>query len=376
MFKNLLLLIYFSLSLQRHVNSPDLEKALHNVANYNQILTHFCKKPPHDDWTDEKIGANPKTVYLSECTFGKVYKIDIDGVTKVLKVINMDSEEYFKYLMREVNIGFKALNSKAVDSFPALMALAHIDECYARIVNAYLAQVYIIAPYYEMGDLRRFMQSHLNSGFTNSFDWKLNVLFKIASGLQLLHDHGYIHRDIKPENIFMEDNDNPVIGDFGFVRETQQATTVLGTPLYIAPEIQMEMPYDNKVDVYALGILFFEVINSAGYSLKTSVMADIKDWCFTQEFVKNSFEEYESSVYCKYLEPLVLSMVAKDPKKRYNMKQVIDELTKQRKDIDENEKVFKNNIVQNVKIEDIPNEGFKTRVFNFVKRIARKLWFW
>lgn len=71
-----------------------------------------------------------------------------------------------------------------------------------------------------------------------------------------------MHRDLKPQNILIKEGIIKIC-DFGFARKmsamTIQLHSLKGTPLYIAPEIVSERPYDHKVDVWSLGIILFEL---------------------------------------------------------------------------------------------------------------------
>lgn len=104
-------------------------------------------------------------------------------------------------------------------------------------------------------------------------------------GLTHIHSHGIIHRDLKPENIFIDLSSNPKIGDFGLattgqgsLRQHSSETTVtnrdemtlsVGTALYVAPELKSTASgvYTEKVDMYSLGIIFFEMC----YPLQTGM---------------------------------------------------------------------------------------------------------
>jgi serine/threonine protein kinase len=79
-------------------------------------------------------------------------------------------------------------------------------------------------------------------------------------GCNAIHNQGIAHRDLKPANIFIK-NGEMKIGDFGFSSDNNQLTTQLGTPAYMAPEIMTANPnYTNKVDMWAVGIMYFELL--------------------------------------------------------------------------------------------------------------------
>ena len=88
-------------------------------------------------------------------------------------------------------------------------------------------------------------------------------LREIAKGLSYLHDCGIVHRDLKPSNVFYE-NGQVKIGDYGLskaINTTQHSgqTITVGTVHYMAPEIG-EGKYDRSIDIYALGIMLFEML--------------------------------------------------------------------------------------------------------------------
>ncbi|CAF1460953.1 unnamed protein product [Adineta steineri] len=97
-----------------------------------------------------------------------------------------------------------------------------------------------------------------------------NVVDQIAKGIAYIHEQKLIHGDIKPANIFFSAENLIKIGDFGLVAEmsenSQMAITSRqdhGTKLYMAPELQKNgqgIHYDEKVDIYAMGIVFLEVL--------------------------------------------------------------------------------------------------------------------
>jgi serine/threonine protein kinase len=88
-------------------------------------------------------------------------------------------------------------------------------------------------------------------------------LREIAKGISYLHDCGIVHRDLKPSNVFYE-NGQVKIGDYGLskaINTTQHSgqTITVGTVHYMAPEIG-EGKYDRSIDIYALGIVLYEML--------------------------------------------------------------------------------------------------------------------
>jgi hypothetical protein len=98
----------------------------------------------------------------------------------------------------------------------------------------------------------------------------VDITRQVLSGLAHAHEHGIIHRDIKPANIVLSQKsglgDHVKILDFGLVRFTQQDNTnltgglVVGTPNYMAPEQIKGSDIDHRVDLYACGVLLFELL--------------------------------------------------------------------------------------------------------------------
>jgi serine/threonine protein kinase len=86
----------------------------------------------------------------------------------------------------------------------------------------------------------------------------------IIEGYKELHAHKIIHRDIKPANILLKQG-IAKLSDFGFSRvvpntESSKLFTLLGTPLYTAPEILQSHEFSSKCDVWSVGIVFYEML--------------------------------------------------------------------------------------------------------------------
>jgi serine/threonine-protein kinase len=93
----------------------------------------------------------------------------------------------------------------------------------------------------------------------------LNWMKQLASGLNFAHKNGVIHQDIKADNIFITNEGDLKIGDFGLARllvgrvQYNSAARGMGTPAYMSPELCRGEIQDHRSDIYSLGILFFEM---------------------------------------------------------------------------------------------------------------------
>ncbi|HRH99175.1 MAG TPA: serine/threonine-protein kinase, partial [Prosthecobacter sp.] len=89
-----------------------------------------------------------------------------------------------------------------------------------------------------------------------------NLAMQLCEALSFAHEHGIIHRDIKPSNIMVNDADHVKVADFGLARpcnETEEDNP-MGTPDYAAPEIRGGSVTDHRVDIFAAGVVLYEML--------------------------------------------------------------------------------------------------------------------
>ncbi|HSD27884.1 MAG TPA: protein kinase [Vicinamibacteria bacterium] len=92
----------------------------------------------------------------------------------------------------------------------------------------------------------------------------LEIVQQVGAALVEAHEHGIVHRDIKPANVFLDARGRVKVGDFGIARvagsELTQAGVTLGTPGYLAPEVLRGATADARSDVFALGVLAYQLL--------------------------------------------------------------------------------------------------------------------
>ena len=93
----------------------------------------------------------------------------------------------------------------------------------------------------------------------------VNMGIDICEGLELCRKNQIIHRDIKPDNIFRTADGDFKLGDFGIARklnQTELGMSVKGTYEYMAPEVYHGLDYDERVDIYSLGVVLYYFLNN------------------------------------------------------------------------------------------------------------------
>jgi len=105
----------------------------------------------------------------------------------------------------------------------------------------------------------------IRDGHTGDLRGKLKIALQVARALEYIHSQGIVHRDIKPENVHLNAAAVVKLMDFGIAKTADMSLTragyVLGTPYYMAPEQVTGQNVTEQVDVYAFGVLLFELLS-------------------------------------------------------------------------------------------------------------------
>jgi eukaryotic-like serine/threonine-protein kinase len=168
-----------------------------------------------------------------------------------------------------------------IDAFPPsqlasiLKRFEHEAKFMARLSHASIVKVYDYGEY--QGAPYLVMEYHAGGTLINHlgspipYRKAVRMLLPIARALEYAHKHNMLHRDVKPANILMSSEGEPVLSDFGIAKllEVDSGFTLtgtgvgIGTPEYMAPEQGMARQIDGRADIYAVGVILFELVTGS-----------------------------------------------------------------------------------------------------------------
>lgn len=201
----------------------------------------------------------------------------------ISKAVNIKPEDYTQHFgnLKKLGQGASGVVFSAVrlaDGAKVALKVAPVNEL-ADLTNEMGLQamcahpniVEVLDSYMYGNDVCIVMELIPGSSLTNVLGTKVDfpepciayVCREVLLGLQCVHDLHRLHRDIKSDNVLVGSNGDCKIADFGFAAnltsEQSKRSSVVGTPYWMAPELIRGMNYDDKVDVWSLGITILEM---------------------------------------------------------------------------------------------------------------------
>ena len=197
--------------------------------------------------------------------------------------------------------------------------LASTELVHPNIVTVYDAgqegeTQFLVMEYVKGMDLKRYIQTQYPIPYGRIVD----IMQQILSAVSLAHQHRIIHRDLKPQNILIDESGTVKITDFGIavaLSETSitQTNSMLGSVHYLSPEQARGSMATNQSDIYAIGIILYEMLTGkVPFDGESAVTIALKHF---QEEIP-SVRLYDRNVP-QSLENVVLKATAKDPIDRY-----------------------------------------------------------
>ena len=142
---------------------------------------------------------------------------------------------------------------------------------------------------------------------------------QIASALDTAHKQGVVHRDLKPANILLDEEHNAYLSDFGIAKEigaeagATQTGAIVGTPAYITPEQVQSQPVTAQTDIYALGVVLYELL-VGGHPFPDTPTGElvVKHLSEPLPYVRERRSELPAAV-----DGVIQRATSKDPQSRY-----------------------------------------------------------
>lgn len=209
-----------------------------------------------------------KDFQLIECTHNSnIYKAMCISTKQivVIKRIQLDDYNYAHYQQNtELQISKKIAEGIWSNSFGTILSVIDPIEVHPGCYEAY-----IVMEYYEKGDLNEYCRTANITNDPLPEDYILTIVASILEALVFLHTPNnalkkpiIIHRDIKPGNILLTSFGSAVLIDFGCATELdgefhKEDESIIGTLMYMAPELLRGEQYNEKVDIWSLGMTAF-----------------------------------------------------------------------------------------------------------------------
>ncbi|TKY72192.1 Chitin elicitor receptor kinase 1 [Spatholobus suberectus] len=181
--------------------------------------------------------------------------------------------------LRNEKAAIKKMDMQASNEFLAeLKVLTHVHHLNLVRLIGYCVEgsLFLVYEYIENGNLSQ----HLRGSGRDPLTWaaRVQIALDAARGLEYIHEHTvpvYIHRDIKSANILIDKNFRGKVADFGLTKLTEYGSSSLQTRLvgtfgYMPPEYAQYGEVSLKIDVYAFGVVLYELISGKAAIVKTN----------------------------------------------------------------------------------------------------------
>lgn len=228
------------------------------------------------------------------------------------------------YVLKEKKLSELGRARDVMNEVKLLQQLRHVNvvQCEGWFRDIDRGTLIIVLEYCEGGDLSQIIESRKKrqERFSEEEIW---FIFKqICQGVCHLHQNGIIHRDIKALNIFYDPMlQKYKVGDLGVSRQVSEQTmlvqTFYGTPLYLSPELVENRAYNEKTDIWSLGVLLYELCALKPPFIAPTLMA------LAKLVVIGQYEPLHRS-YSRSLHRCVAWMLTKDYLKRPSIIDVLD----------------------------------------------------
>lgn len=217
----------------------------------------------------EGSSAGPSGIFnLAGCTLGKyrlIEKIGQGGMAQVYKAFQPDLDRYVAIKVLHPHLtGDEDFAARFRREARAVAALEHPNIVRIYDFDTDQGLAFLVMEYLEGASLKSVLRDLDCRGEWMDLKRVGRIVGVLADALDCAHRQKMVHRDIKPSNVILTASGRPVLTDFG-IAHMVEATTItgssgaLGTPAYLSPEQGKGEPGDARSDIYALGVLLYQL---------------------------------------------------------------------------------------------------------------------
>ena len=184
-----------------------------------------------------------------------------------------------------------------------------------------------IQEYADGGNLNDLISHRTDNSPLSNINENYSLISQLINSIQSLHKYGIIHRDLKCDNVMLDSNKNVKIIDFGLagIKTHHDAINDLyGTLPYLSPEIVKGEMYSNKVDVWALGIMMYQLIYSK-YIFEGNTINEIANKILYMKIKVDRSIDKESEK-AKKVNDLIIACLNREAKKRPDINSIAEML--------------------------------------------------
>ena len=273
---------------------------------------------------------------IGKGSFGEVYKVSKDNKFYALKIYQIkndgsnsanENKENIKSIENEIKILSQLDNPFIVKLYEVFSSKPNSELLKNNEEEDDEEQMMcLVLELCENGDLNDKIKEKKQKNEKFTENEILHYFYEILQGLYYLHKNRVIHRDLKTLNIFLTENNHIKIGDFGvskkLINNNIYAYTFVGTPYYLSPEICQNKPYDEKSDVWSLGVVLYELITlNKPFDSESQMGLFIKILKGKPAPINNTIKHSYSQ---KLINLILENLLDKDPLTRYSIQQTIN----------------------------------------------------
>lgn len=283
--------------------------------------------PPLNKSPESKVQNN-----ADECLF------DLDGFT-IIDILKSDSQSVTnivennkskqKLISKTIPVKINVKNKKIISN--QIQKLLKIQN---PSINSY--EGFAFTDFDEEDNLTLFMNYVQNGHLQDISDLdntkKQKILLGISYGMIVLHNHNIVHGNLKPQNVLLTSDFQPIISDYGLSKFyhaqnfLNKITSSLSLAAYVAPEIFSDRNLTQKSDVYAFGILMFEIIESIEAYSNLSDIDSLKPSSLIEKVQNGLRPEFENTVK-DGLKSVILQCLSIDPNERPTFSEIFQKLS-------------------------------------------------